>query len=105
MRFCYICNFIFKFILFEFFALLQGPSVETEKCGNAIADTWDCIYESSGATFTAANRTEVSQEIGPGCRCGCIVHLGSSKSKRILAGATQSCPGRSFWLIQVSAIE
>ncbi|XP_054084951.1 uncharacterized protein LOC105210728 isoform X2 [Zeugodacus cucurbitae] len=79
----------------------EGPSVETEKCGNAIADTWDCIYESSGTTFTAANRTEVSQEIGPGCRCGCIVHLGSSKPKRILAGATQSCPGRSFWLIQV----
>ncbi|XP_067647542.1 uncharacterized protein gogo isoform X2 [Eurosta solidaginis] len=79
----------------------EGPSVETEKCGKAIADTWDCIYESSGATFTALNRTEVSQEIGPGCRCGCIVHLGSSKPKRILAGATQSCPGRSFWLIQV----
>ncbi|XP_036326981.1 uncharacterized protein LOC118739644 isoform X2 [Rhagoletis pomonella] len=83
----------------------EGPSVETEKCGKAIADTWDCIYESSGATFTAANRTEVSQEIGPGCRCGCIVHLGSSKSKRILAGATQSCPGRSFWLIQVDGEE
>ncbi|XP_011204922.2 uncharacterized protein LOC105227343 isoform X2 [Bactrocera dorsalis] len=83
----------------------EGPSVQTEKCGNAIADTWDCIYESSGATFTAANRTEVSQEIGPGCRCGCIVHLGSSKPKRILAGATQSCPGRSFWLIQVDGEE
>ncbi|XP_053953256.1 uncharacterized protein LOC128860053 [Anastrepha ludens] len=83
----------------------EGPSVETEKCGKAIADTWDCIYESSGATFTAANRTEVSQEIGPGCRCGCIVHLGSSKPKRILAGATQSCPGRSFWLIQVDGEE
>ncbi|XP_050336615.1 uncharacterized protein LOC126763309 isoform X1 [Bactrocera neohumeralis] len=83
----------------------EGPSVQTEKCGNAVADTWDCIYESSGATFTAANRTEVSQEIGPGCRCGCIVHLGSSKPKRILAGATQSCPGRSFWLIQVDGEE
>ncbi|XP_020713274.1 uncharacterized protein LOC101454037 isoform X2 [Ceratitis capitata] len=83
----------------------EGPSVETEKCGKAVADTWDCIYESSGATFTAANRTEVSQEIGPGCRCGCIVHLGSSKPKRILAGATQSCPGRSFWLIQVDGEE
>ncbi|XP_055855216.1 uncharacterized protein LOC129918620 [Episyrphus balteatus] len=78
----------------------EGPSVETEKCGKSIADTWDCIYESTGKSSTA-NRTDVSQEIGPGCRCGCIVHLGSSKPKRIIAGATQSCPGRSFWLIQV----
>ncbi|XP_055904948.1 uncharacterized protein LOC129940590 [Eupeodes corollae] len=78
----------------------EGPSVETAKCGKSISDTWDCIYESTGKSSTA-NRTDVSQEIGPGCRCGCIVHLGSSKPKRIIAGATQSCPGRSFWLIQV----
>ncbi|KAM8707766.1 hypothetical protein ACLKA7_014839 [Drosophila subpalustris] len=51
--------------------------------------------------LTKSNVTEVNQEIGPGCRCGCIVHLGSSKPKRIIAGETQSCPGRSFWLIQV----
>jgi len=83
---------------------LQGPSVETQKCGKSIADTWDCIYETSGTVITKENSTEVSQEIGPGCRCGCIVHLGSSKPKRIIAGATQSCPGRSFWLIQVQTI-
>ncbi|KAH8303561.1 hypothetical protein KR018_003270 [Drosophila ironensis] len=83
----------------------EGPSVETEKCGKSIADTWDCIYETSGTVMTKANSTEVSQEIGPGCRCGCIVHLGSSKPKRIIAGATQSCPGRSFWLIQVDGEE
>lgn len=80
----------------------QGPSVQTEKCGKSISDTWDCIYETSGSVFNKLNRTDVSQEIGPGCRCGCIVHLGASKPKRIIAGATQSCPGRSFWLIQVS---
>uniref|UniRef100_A0A1A9UQT1 Cilia- and flagella-associated protein 157 n=1 Tax=Glossina austeni TaxID=7395 RepID=A0A1A9UQT1_GLOAU len=79
-----------------------GPSVQTEKCGNSVIDTWDCIYESGGAIINNINRTGVSQEIGPGCRCGCIVHLGSSKPKRIIAGATQSCPGRSFWLIQVN---
>ncbi|KAH8379331.1 hypothetical protein KR009_004210 [Drosophila setifemur] len=81
----------------------EGPSVETQKCGKSIADTWDCIYETSGTS--KANSTEVSQEIGPGCRCGCIVHLGSSKPKRMIAGATQSCPGRSFWLIQVDGEE
>ncbi|XP_044317508.1 uncharacterized protein LOC108040179 [Drosophila rhopaloa] len=83
----------------------EGPSVETQKCGKSIADTWDCIYETSGTVITKENSTEVSQEIGPGCRCGCIVHLGSSKPKRIIAGATQSCPGRSFWLIQVDGEE
>ncbi|KAH8259201.1 hypothetical protein KR026_000721 [Drosophila bipectinata] len=83
----------------------EGPSVETEKCGKSIADTWDCIYETSGTSMAKANSTEVSQEIGPGCRCGCIVHLGASKPKRIIAGATQSCPGRSFWLIQVDGEE
>ncbi|EDW70471.2 uncharacterized protein gogo [Drosophila virilis] len=79
----------------------EGQSVQTEKCNKSIADTWDCIYETSGSILTKSNVTEVHQEIGPGCRCGCIVHLGSSKPKRIIAGATQSCPGRSFWLIQV----
>ncbi|XP_026845413.1 uncharacterized protein LOC6596040 [Drosophila persimilis] len=83
----------------------EGASVETEKCGKSIADTWDCIYETSGTTLSKSNNSEVSQEIGPGCRCGCIVHLGSSKPKRIIAGATQSCPGRSFWLIQVDGEE
>ncbi|BFF98331.1 uncharacterized protein DMAD_06516 [Drosophila madeirensis] len=83
----------------------EGASVETEKCGKSIADTWDCIYETSGSTMSKSNNSEVSQEIGPGCRCGCIVHLGASKPKRIIAGATQSCPGRSFWLIQVDGEE
>ncbi|KAI8123472.1 SCO-spondin [Lucilia cuprina] len=83
----------------------EGPSVQTEKCGKTISDTWDCIYETSGSVFSKLNRTDVSQEIGPGCRCGCIVHLGTSKPKRIIAGATQSCPGRSFWLIQVDGEE
>ncbi|XP_073838564.1 thrombospondin-1 like protein golden goal [Musca autumnalis] len=82
----------------------EGPSVQTEKCGQSVADTWDCIYESAG-TGNKQNRTDVSQEIGPGCRCGCIVHLGASKPKRIIAGATQSCPGRSFWLLQVDGEE
>lgn len=78
--------------------------MQTEKCNKSIADTWDCIYETSGNILTKSNVTEVNQEIGPGCRCGCIVHLGASKPKRIIAGATQSCPGRSFWLVQVNYI-
>lgn len=70
-----------------------------------MTDTWDCIYESTGDAANRLNRTDVKQEIGPGCRCGCIVHLGSSKPQRMIAGAAQSCPGRSFWLLQVIAFD
>ncbi|EDV97370.1 GH14733 [Drosophila grimshawi] len=83
----------------------EGPSVQSEKCNQTAVDTWDCIYETSGNMLTKSNVTEVHQEIGPGCRCGCIVHLGSTKPKRMIAGATQNCPGRSFWLIQVDGEE
>ncbi|KAI4458479.1 spermadhesin cub domain superfamily [Holotrichia oblita] len=43
---------------------------------------------------------EVQAEIGPYCRCGCVVHLGHAKPKRLLATSSQSCPGRTFWQIQ-----
>lgn len=49
-----------------------------------------------------ADRPEVKAEIGPGCRCGCVVHLGQSKPRRLVATSSQSCPGRTFWLIQVN---
>lgn len=48
-----------------------------------------------------ADRPEVKAEVGPGCRCGCIVHLGTGKSRRLIAASSHSCPGRTFWLIQV----
>lgn len=47
-----------------------------------------------------ADRPEVIAEIGPGCRCGCIVHLGVAKPRRLIASSSKSCPGRTFWLIQ-----
>lgn len=50
-----------------------------------------------------ADRPEIIAEIGPGCRCGCIVHLGSSKPRRLIASSSQSCPGRTFWLIQADS--
>uniref|UniRef100_T1GGT1 CUB domain-containing protein n=1 Tax=Megaselia scalaris TaxID=36166 RepID=T1GGT1_MEGSC len=74
-----------------------GPSVETQQCGQPMPD-WECIYNSG--YFDSGNEIlahpGISEEIGPGCRCGCIVHL----AKRMIASSTESCPGKSFWLIQ-----
>lgn len=75
--------------------------METQQCGQPMPD-WECIYNSG--YFDSGNEIlahpGISEEIGPGCRCGCIVHLGSSKPKRMIASSTESCPGKSFWLIQ-----
>ncbi|XP_055373377.1 uncharacterized protein LOC129606828 isoform X2 [Condylostylus longicornis] len=77
----------------------EGSAVETKSCGKKIIDdTWDCLGIETTTSSNVSN--EVISEIGPGCRCGCIVHLGISKPRRILAATAQSCPGRSFWLIQ-----
>lgn len=48
-------------------------------------------------------RPEIKADIGSDCRCGCIVHLTLSKSRRIIAASAQSCPGRTFWLIQADS--
>lgn len=48
-------------------------------------------------------RPEIKADIGSDCRCGCIVHLTMSKSRRIIAASAQSCPGRTFWLIQADS--
>lgn len=37
---------------------------------------------------------------GADCRCGCIVHLTIAKPRRVIAATAQSCPGRTFWLLQ-----
>lgn len=42
-------------------------------------------------------------DIGSDCRCGCIVHLTIAKQRRIIAATAQSCPGRTFWLLQCDA--
>ncbi|XP_014291189.1 uncharacterized protein gogo [Halyomorpha halys] len=77
-----------------------GHALETEECGTS-AGGWECrYYQDSGAGQVPADRPEVKAEIGPGCRCGCIVHLGTGKSRRLIAASSHSCPGRTFWSIQ-----
>ncbi|KAL0276483.1 UNVERIFIED_CONTAM: hypothetical protein PYX00_004046 [Menopon gallinae] len=80
----------------------QGPSVETERCGN---EDWDCEFyqrypSNSGGYLLPADRPEIMAEVGPGCRCGCVVHLGAAKPRRLLATSSQTCPGRIFWQIE-----
>jgi len=65
-----------------------------------LGDSWECIH--SGSNFIPAEIPEIQAEVGPYCRCGCVVHLGQAKPRRLLATSSQSCPGRTFWLIQVS---
>ncbi|KAG4070637.1 hypothetical protein HA402_013557 [Bradysia odoriphaga] len=81
----------------------QGQAVESQQCGGPVTGaTWECMY-GNGNFFMGdlpADRPEVKAEIGPGCRCGCIVHLSFSKPRRLIASSAQSCPGRTFWLIQ-----
>lgn len=75
--------------------------METEKCGKNTGYIWEC-FENAGTMGgdLSAEIPEIQAEVGP-CRCGCVVHLGNAKPKRYLAISSQSCPGRSFWLIQV----
>ncbi|XP_014253828.1 uncharacterized protein LOC106669079 isoform X2 [Cimex lectularius] len=77
----------------------EGHALETENCG--VAGAWNCrYYPDTGSGDVPADRPEVKAEIGPGCRCGCIVHLGTGKTRRLIAASSHSCPGRTFWLIQ-----
>ncbi|XP_063702642.1 uncharacterized protein LOC134832514 [Culicoides brevitarsis] len=78
----------------------EGPSVETEVCyGSKNQDSWECLYGEYDKVLPA-DRTDVMAEIGPACRCGCIIHVGAVKPKRVVASSAQACPGRTFWLIQ-----
>ena len=90
-------NFIFNQIF------KQGSAVETDRCGGPDSGTWECLYGNSNSLSgeVPADRPEVLAEIGLGCRCGCIVHLGVVKPRKLIASSSHSCPGRTFWLIQV----
>lgn len=82
--------------------------MQTERCGLVLTEpslqniSPDCLYGSLNLLTgeIPADRPEVVAEIGPGCRCGCIVHLSPEKSRRLIASSSRSCPGRTFWLIQ-----
>lgn len=76
--------------------------VETEKCGSSIGSSWECVYGNALSSGSMAMEIpEVEAEVGHYCRCGCVVHLGLTKPKRLLAASAQSCPGRNFWEIRV----
>ncbi|XP_060524261.1 uncharacterized protein LOC132700756 isoform X2 [Cylas formicarius] len=80
----------------------EGDAVETEKCGVGLGSGWECFYSGtvSGNDVMAAQMREVTEEVSPYCRCGCVVHLGEAKRRRFLTVSSQSCPGRTFWLIE-----
>ncbi|XP_076298910.1 thrombospondin-1 like protein golden goal isoform X3 [Lasioglossum baleicum] len=88
----------------------QGKAVETKLCGRIFSEVlnkteWysnrldgsDC----HGAVL-AATKPEIAAEIGSQCRCGCRIRLKEQLSRKILGANTQSCPGRSFWLLQAN---
>lgn len=75
--------------------------MQTEKCGLDYGNSWDCIYGNSISGEIGKSMPEEEAEMSPYCRCGCVVHLGSTKPKRLIATSSQSCPGRTFWLVQV----
>lgn len=77
--------------------------VETEKCDNGVGSGWECGYGNGiSSSDVAADIPDAEAEVSHFCRCGCVVHLGLSKPKRILAVSSQTCPGRNFWEIKVS---
>lgn len=73
------------------------------ECGGTITKSWECLYGVTGSFAQPdlpAARPEIMADIGADCRCGCIVHLTMAKPRRIIAATAQSCPGRTFWLLQ-----
>ncbi|XP_057319380.1 uncharacterized protein LOC130663870 isoform X2 [Microplitis mediator] len=87
----------------------QGKAVESEACGGAggldLESTWSASeWECKHGQGLAAERPEVTAEVGTKCRCGCVVNLRNDTiTRKILAASTQACPGRSFWLIQTES--
>uniref|UniRef100_A0A182VWS0 CUB domain-containing protein n=1 Tax=Anopheles minimus TaxID=112268 RepID=A0A182VWS0_9DIPT len=80
----------------------DGPSVQTERCGlETSGDSWECMFSPAiGGINLPLEIEDVNTEIGPGCRCGCVIHLGMVKPKRLLGSSSHSCPDRSLWLIK-----
>ncbi|XP_012545253.2 uncharacterized protein LOC101743882 [Bombyx mori] len=63
----------------------EGQAVELAACECA-AKPW------------AGDSSTVVAEVGPKCRCGCVLHL--APAARLLAGSARACKTRSFWLLQ-----
>lgn len=67
---------------------------------------WECIYGATRINMpseSSAEQLEVPVNVGADCRCGCIVHLTEAKPRQSIAATAQSCPGRTFWLLQGDA--
>ncbi|KAK3925758.1 Thrombospondin-2, partial [Frankliniella fusca] len=82
----------------------EGSSLETMRCGPD--NEWDCAPEGVSADLPLGVPAPVPARPAPGrpepaqgCRCGCVVHLGTTKPATLLASSSKSCPGRSFWLV------
>ncbi|KAL7287439.1 hypothetical protein TKK_0018546 [Trichogramma kaykai] len=85
----------------------QGETVQTEPCGGSSQldlrgayspGDWECRHGEG----LAADRPEVTAEVGDKCRCGCSLSLERDQESKILAASSRYCPGRSFWLVQTN---
>lgn len=81
--------------------LSQGFTTETRPCSGSISNIWEYFF--GRKTFGSINSTEIMEEVGPNCQCGCIIHLLKSKPRRMLASSSQACLGleNAMWTIQV----
>ncbi|XP_039442823.1 uncharacterized protein LOC120423190 [Culex pipiens pallens] len=79
----------------------EGSSIQTERCGvQSSYDSWECMFSPVAGSNLSIEVSNIGTEVGPACRCGCVIHLGAVKPKRIVASSSESCPERSLWLVQ-----
>ena len=74
-----------------------GGSTQLDLRGSYSPGDWECRHGEG----LAADRPEVTAEVGAKCRCGCSITLEHKNQSKILAASNRVCPGRSFWVIQV----
>lgn len=92
-------NELKNFVLFN--VVSKGATTETRPCSGAISNIWEYFF--GRKTFGTINSSEIMEEVGPNCQCGCIIHLLKSKPRRMLASSSQACFGleNAIWTIQV----
>ncbi|CRK98331.1 CLUMA_CG011693, isoform A [Clunio marinus] len=79
----------------------EGASTETRPCSGTVSNIWEYFF--GRKIFGTINSTEIMEEVGPSCQCGCIIHLLKSKPRRMLASSSQGCFGfeNVLWTGQV----
>lgn len=87
--------------LTRIFYSIKGATTETQPCSGTISNIWEYFFGTK--TFGTINSSEIMEEVGPNCQCGCIIHLLKSKPRRLLASSSQACVGLEniLWTIQV----